>query len=308
MSTFQINNSYQMAFPVYNIPLSDIRPRKVNAYAISDISALAASIERSGLLQPAIVRKNNDGAFDIVAGERRYTAFCALRDKFAGDPENAAKWAFMPCILLPQGADEETVYRDTNDYSRQLNNFQRIARIDPDRINMRDSYWQEQYVRYVYGEDKIPKLYTGEISVKNNRRTKAKLIRFMALESEPDLDLAESTVRNYLAFWERCSPPLRTAAMRGDVSVREAQALSWLSDAEQALAVESTGADIFRDYVTEGRSIAKAALRPSAPDPASTYAAELKALAAKYADALGADHPTALQNALRDITALIRKL
>lgn len=308
MSTFKINDTYKMAFPVYNIPLNQIHPRKVNAYAISDIGALAASIERSGLLQPSIVREDGTGAFDIVAGERRYTAFCALHDKYADDPVRSETWAYMPCVLLPPGADEETVYRDTNDYTRQLNNLQRIARIDPDRINLREAKWQEKYVGYAYGAAAIPKLYTGELSVKNNRRTKAKLIRFMALESEPDLDLAESTVRNYLAFWDRCGSVLRSAAMRGDVSVRDAQALSWLSDAEQALAVESTGADIFRDYVTEGRSIAKAALRPSAPDPASAYATELKVLAAKYADALGADHPTVLQNALRDITALIRKL
>lgn len=313
MSTFEINSAYQMAFPVYNIPLTDIHPRRVNAYAISDISALAASIERSGLLQPPIVRDNGSGAFDIVAGERRYTAFCALRDKYRDDPVRAQQYAQMPCVILPAGADEETVYRDTNDYSRQLNNFQRIARIDPDRINMREPYWQERYVRYTYGEERIPALYTGEIVVRNTRRTKAKLIRYMALESEPDLDLAESTVRNYLAFWDRCSAVLRTAAMRGDVSVRDAMALSWLADGEQALAVESANSDIFSDYVTEGRAVGKSAQRPHAHNALRDYASELKALADKYADAVsanssGADDKDALWKALRAITAEIRDL
>ena len=302
MSSFQINGAYKMAFPVYNIPLSQIHPRKVNAYAISDIGALAASIERSGLLQPAIVREDGTGAFDIVAGERRYTAFCALRNKYSDDPVRSETWSYLPCVLLPPGADEETVYRDTNDYTRQLNNLQRIARIDPDRINLREAKWQEKYVAYVYGAAAIPKLYTGELSVKNNRRTKAKLIRFIALESEPDLDLAESTVRNYLAFWDRCGSVLRSAAMRGDVSVRDAQALSWLSDEEQALAVESADSDIYSDYLTEGRALGKSAQRAHCANDAHAYAEALKALADKYGASSG------MSPALQEITALIRKL
>ena len=313
MTTFEINDAYQLACPVYNIPLADIRPRKVNAYAISDISALAASIERSGLLQPAIVRKNSDGLFEIVAGERRYTAYCMLRDKHVEDSQISGRWEKMPCVILPAGADEETVYRDTNDYSRQLNNFQRIARIDPDRINLRDPYWQECYVRYVYGEQRIPALYTGELTVKNNRRTKAKLIRCMALESEPDLDLAESTVRNYLAFWDRCGKALRTAALCGDVSVRDAQALSWLSDDEQAIAVESADSDIFCDYVNEGRAVGKSVQRPHGHNELSTYASELKALADKYSDLISADtsdgdDSNSLLKALQKITVEIQDL
>lgn len=44
-----------------------------------DIDALASSIEQHGLLQPILVRETEADRYTIVAGERRYRAFQALR-------------------------------------------------------------------------------------------------------------------------------------------------------------------------------------------------------------------------------------
>ena len=44
------------------------------------LQELANSIKEAELLQPIVVRKNNGGNFEVVAGERRYKAFQILKE------------------------------------------------------------------------------------------------------------------------------------------------------------------------------------------------------------------------------------
>ena len=63
------------------IPLSKLTPwtGNVRKTGITDgISELAASIAAHGLLQSLVVRKGKRGKYEIVAGQRRYLALCAL--------------------------------------------------------------------------------------------------------------------------------------------------------------------------------------------------------------------------------------
>lgn len=62
---------------IYEIPLEKIRtdptqPRKF--FSDQDIRELADSIKDHGLLQPIMVKKNGDGTFLIIHGERRFRA------------------------------------------------------------------------------------------------------------------------------------------------------------------------------------------------------------------------------------------
>lgn len=62
---------------IYEIPLEKIRtdpsqPRKF--FSEQDIRELADSIKDHGLLQPIMVKKNGDGTFLIIHGERRFRA------------------------------------------------------------------------------------------------------------------------------------------------------------------------------------------------------------------------------------------
>jgi len=62
---------------IYEIPLEKIRtdpsqPRKF--FGDQDIRELADSIKDHGLLQPIMVKKNGDGTFLIIHGERRFRA------------------------------------------------------------------------------------------------------------------------------------------------------------------------------------------------------------------------------------------
>jgi len=255
----QSNNSEQNSYALYSLPLDQVHPRKVNAYAITDIERLAESIQRSGLLQPVIVRKESDSSYQLIAGERRYTAMKYLYDKYTsdGDTTKASLFNTINAFVyedLPSDKEEQ-IYRDTNDYTRQMNTFQRIALLNPERINMQNPYWKEEFVRHVYGPAKVISWKSGFVMVRGTQRERSKLVRAILLEQNPDLDISEKTVRNYLAFLDRCNEDLRLATLMGKISIRDAMAISWNSSSEQTDAVNSIGKEVFKDYVEEGKHL-----------------------------------------------------
>lgn len=58
--------------PIEQISPNPDQPRK--RFETGDLDDLAASIKEKGVIQPLIVRKRDDGSFEIVAGERRWRA------------------------------------------------------------------------------------------------------------------------------------------------------------------------------------------------------------------------------------------
>ena len=262
------NSTELLAYSLYALPLDQVHPRKVNAYAITDIERLAESIQRSGLLQPVNVKKEAPDSYQLIAGERRFTAIKYLHEKYlsAGDTTKANLFNSIQAFVyenLPS-VKEEQIYRDTNDYTRQMNTFQRIALLNPERIKMRNPYWQEEFVRRVYGEKKVISWKAGFVRVRGTQRERCKLVRAMLLEQNPDLDISEKTIRNYLAFFDRCNEDLRLATLMGKISIRDAMAISWNSSSEQTDAVQSIGKEIFKDYVEEGQLLSGSAARKEA--------------------------------------------
>ena len=67
-----------------------------------DIADLLPSIRSLGLLQPLLVRPNCEG-FEIVAGQRRYHALCALAAETDGTAEP------VPCIVMEDGEDARAI-------------------------------------------------------------------------------------------------------------------------------------------------------------------------------------------------------
>jgi len=75
---------------VRNLPVDRIRPNRYQPRTIFDekkIEELAKTIHTHGVIQPIVVREENDGFFEIIAGERRYRAV-----KFLG-------WETVPAIV-----------------------------------------------------------------------------------------------------------------------------------------------------------------------------------------------------------------
>ncbi|MFT6677279.1 MAG: ParB family chromosome partitioning protein [Sulfitobacter sp.] len=62
----------ELIVPIERISPNPEQPRK--RFAEEDLNDLSASIKEKGVIQPLIVRKRDDGSFEIVAGERRWRA------------------------------------------------------------------------------------------------------------------------------------------------------------------------------------------------------------------------------------------
>lgn len=262
------NEPSESARVTFDIPLDSIQARPINEYAIVDIEQLASSIERTGLWQPIIVRNNpgNGKPYVIVAGERRYTAMTFLRDKYrkAGDIVKADLFSTIAAYILKRGEDgkEEDIYHDTNDFSRQITNFERILRLDPQAIDMSKESWQEKYLMLCH-PDKLEDYRGGRYECKGNLTEKCEYLKALILEREPNVDITEKTIRIYLAFIDRCGDDLRYAVMKGKISLRVAMSsLSFLPRTEQTLAISAVGTDKFNEYVEKGKQLSGDETKP----------------------------------------------
>ncbi|MEL7444221.1 MAG: ParB/Srx family N-terminal domain-containing protein [Pseudomonadota bacterium] len=86
-----------------HIDLNTLIPAKVNVRkrGAKDIGDLVPSIRALGLLQPLLVRPAGDG-FEIVAGQRRYHALCAIAEE-DGSAEP------VPCLVMTDGDDAHAI-------------------------------------------------------------------------------------------------------------------------------------------------------------------------------------------------------
>ena len=61
-----------LEIPVRDIIPGKYQPRKI--FKREEINGLAASLKRRGVLQPVIVRRDSEGRYELIAGERRWRA------------------------------------------------------------------------------------------------------------------------------------------------------------------------------------------------------------------------------------------
>jgi ParB family transcriptional regulator, chromosome partitioning protein len=101
-AVLQAKDSAFQLIPVSRIAPNADQPRK--NFSTETIEELANSIREKGVLQPIIVKKKGDGAFEIVCGERRFRAatLCGLTEmpaiiKDIAD-EDFLEWALIENI------------------------------------------------------------------------------------------------------------------------------------------------------------------------------------------------------------------
>ena len=249
----------------FEIPINLIKAREVNNYAITGIDELADSIKRTGLWQPIIVRKNPEDSsrYIIVAGERRYTAVKRLHDAAERNKENANEKLFSTIAAYILSADEigkeEAIYSETNDYSRQITNFERILRLDPESIDLNNPETKQEYLSLCFDKDVDPEAVVN----RGSAAEKSKYISAVLNHKYPDLDISEATVRAYLIFIDRCSSSLLHAILKGVISLRDARgSISYLSEEDQEAAIMAAGTIAYEDFIRKGQEISEASKNP----------------------------------------------
>ena len=120
------NSSY---LPIEHLVPNLNQPRK--DFSTDELNSLASSIEETGIIQPILVRKNND-IYEIVAGERRWRA------------AQIAKIHEVP-VLIKELTDEEVV---------KISIIENIQRVDLNPIEEANSY--KQLIQdFGYTQDKV---------------------------------------------------------------------------------------------------------------------------------------------------------
>lgn len=106
-------NSLMSGDEVITIPLDliDANPRNKQLFSMRNIDTLAKNIADNGLIEHPIVRKKEDGRYELIAGERRITAIRSLKS-----------YSEIPCVVR-QVDDPNIAIKtliDSNIHSRKL--------------------------------------------------------------------------------------------------------------------------------------------------------------------------------------------
>ena len=126
-----VNNSTNSSIflPIEHLVPNQNQPRK--NFSNDELNSLASSIKETGIIQPILVRKNND-FYEIVAGERRWRA------------AQIAKIHEVP-VLIKELTDEEVV---------KISIIENIQRVDLNPIEEANSF--NQLIReFGYTQEKV---------------------------------------------------------------------------------------------------------------------------------------------------------
>ena len=109
------------------VPLDKLSVSKLNMRhgKKPDVSDILPTVRARGVIQPLIVRPNcADGAFEIVAGARRFRAASIVADE-QGEAEP------LPCAILEDGDDAAAI---------EASMIENMARLDPDEVTQWESF------------------------------------------------------------------------------------------------------------------------------------------------------------------------
>lgn len=121
VSTLEAKENFKIEY----IDIGDIVRNKNNFYEITDIDELAEDIQLNGLNHNLVVRPIEDGLYELISGERRYTALKALVDK----GEN--KFKKVPCKVSDlNDLDSEIVLIQANAQSRELSEVDKLKQVE----------------------------------------------------------------------------------------------------------------------------------------------------------------------------------
>ena len=112
-------------YPVERIPVDEIGDHPENtAYSMDDagIVQLAKSIEKEGLTDLPLVRKLDDGSWQMISGHRRKAAYALLA-------KNDKRYAQIPCRIIRDISEEQSVMllHAANYFVRSLTVTERAA-------------------------------------------------------------------------------------------------------------------------------------------------------------------------------------
>jgi len=111
------------------IDIDNIEPSDKNFYEITGIDELATDIRINGLNHNLVVRPLENEKYEIISGERRYTALRKLVDEGEND------FKYIRCLVKDiNDLDSEIILIQANAQTRELSEYEKIKQVE--RLNI----------------------------------------------------------------------------------------------------------------------------------------------------------------------------
>ena len=186
-------------FKIEYINIDRIRRNEKNFYEIVDIEALAEDIKLNGLNHNLVVRKLDIDMYELISGERRYTALSKLVN------EGNKEFNLVPCkVIESNDIDSEIILIQANAQSRELTEVEKLTQVE-----------------------RLQELY--KIKKKNGEKVPGKIRDIIA----NDLNLSATQVGRYERINNKLIPELKAVIEQGNLTIANASEFSSLSEENQ---------------------------------------------------------------------------
>ncbi|MGU8717701.1 ParB/RepB/Spo0J family partition protein [Clostridium perfringens] len=197
-------------FKVEYIDIENIKRNEKNFYEIVDIEELAEDIKLNGLNHNLVVRKLDNGQFELISGERRYTALCKLVK------EGNRTFALVPCkVIEVNDTDAEIILIQANAQTRELTEIEKLKQVQ-----------------------RLKELY--KIKKANGEKITGKVREIIA----NDLKLSPTQVGRYEKINSSLIPELKTVLEKGNLTIANASEFANLSEDNQKVILELINSNI----------------------------------------------------------------
>ena len=206
-------------FNVQYIDIKDIERNKKNFYEIVNVEELAEDIKMNGLNHNLVVRKLDNGKYELISGERRYTALTKLVE------EGNKIFALVPCkVIEANDIDSEIILIQANAQTRELTEIEKLEQVK-----------------------RLTELY--KTKKKNGEKVPGKIREIIA----NDLKLSPTQVGRYERINKNLIPELKEILENGNLTIANASEFSSLSEDNQKVILEiiNNKVEISKEEATE---------------------------------------------------------
>lgn len=206
-------------FNVQYIDIKDIERNKKNFYEIVNVEELAEDIKMNGLNHNLVVRKLDNGKYELISGERRYTALTKLVE------EGNKIFALVPCkVIEANDIDSEIILIQANAQTRELTEIEKLEQVK-----------------------RLTELYRTK--KKNGEKVPGKIREIIA----NDLKLSPTQVGRYERINKNLIPELKEILENGNLTIANASEFSSLSEDNQKVILEiiNNKVEISKEEATE---------------------------------------------------------
>lgn len=206
-------------FNVQYIDIKDIERNKKNFYEIVNVDELAEDIKMNGLNHNLVVRKLDNGKYELISGERRYTALTQLVE------QGNEIFALVPCkVIEANDIDSEIILIQANAQTRELTEIEKLEQVK-----------------------RLTELY--KTKKKNGEKVPGKIREIIA----NDLKLSPTQVGRYERINKNLIPELKEILENGNLTIANASEFSSLSENNQKVILEiiNNKVEISKEEATE---------------------------------------------------------